>query len=73
VDDFLHHLIVVAAFATAALLAKLVVWALAMAGSVDASHGLSSAFQLSAGLAAAAVAHYRARSRTAASLARPRS
>ena len=50
---------------------SLVVWALVMAGALDASHGLSNACQLSAGLVAATVAHYRTRSRTAASLTRP--
>ena len=71
-DDFLHHLIVVAAFATAAVLAKLAVWALAMAGPLEFLQSFSSACQLSAGLVAASVAHYRTLAQPAARLAQPR-
>ncbi len=72
-DDFLHHLIVVAAFFAAALVVKLALSVLALAGLAGASQSLSSAFQLSFGLAAAFAAHHRVRHpRAAASHARPR-
>ena len=71
-DDFLHHLIVVAAFFAAALLVKLALSGLALVGSADIPQGLSSALQLTLGLAAAFGAHHRVRQpRATASLARP--
>jgi hypothetical protein len=71
-DDFLHQLIVVAVFFIAALVMKLALSGLALVGSAEISQALSSALQLTLGLAAAFAAHHRARRpRTAASLARP--
>ncbi len=71
-DDFLHHLIVVAAFFTAALVVKLAMFALALAGSAELSQSPSSALQMTFGLVAAFAAHHRARQpRAAPSLARP--
>jgi hypothetical protein len=70
-DDFLHQLIVVATFFIAALIVKLALSGLALVGSAEISQALSSALQLTLGLAAAFGAHHRARRpRTAASLAR---
>ena len=71
-DDFLHQLIVVATFFSAALIVKLALSGLALVGSAEISQALSSALQLTLGLAAVFGAHHRARRpRTAASLARP--
>ena len=61
-DDFLHHLIVVAAFFAAALAVKIGVAFLALTGSsAAASHTLPVAVQLLSGLAAAYAAHHRTR------------
>ena len=60
-DDFLHHLIVVAAFFAAALAVKIGVAFLALTGSSVTSHTLPVAVQLLSGLVAAYAAHHRAR------------
>jgi hypothetical protein len=71
-DDFLHHLIVVAAFFTAALVVKLALFGPRARGLGRALAGPSSALQMTFGLVAAFAAHHRARQpRAAPSLARP--
>lgn len=60
-DDFLHHLFVVAAFFAAAVAVKIGVAFLALTGSSVVSHTLSIAVQLLSGLAAAYAAHHRTR------------